>query len=162
MQSMVSCLHLATLSPASLHPEGLCLSLCAAGDAAWESKAFTHPCGFSSNGRYYEPSSMRYNGGYEHATAAAFTEDVTFLFEGLPALQELEMGCYTAHMGDEALSRKLLCDPVGPAVAEPHSTAAPGTARSWLPAPGAGAQWGWGWGSALGAQLLLQAHLSSA
>lgn len=102
------------------------------GDAAWESKAYTHPYGFSRNGRYYEPGSMSFDeDAYKQAFDAAFTEDVTFLFAGLPALQELEMGCYTDMRGDDALSRKLHCSPVVTAAEhlQAHGTAAAGAAH---------------------------------
>lgn len=103
---------------------------CTAGDASREFKAYTHPYGFSHNGRYYEPGCMSGDEEmYEQATAAAFTEDVTFLFAGLPALQELEMGCYTDMRGNAALSRKLLCGPL-PQAAEPHGAASGAAARA--------------------------------
>lgn len=94
-------------------------------------QAYTHPYGFSRNSRHYEPDSIGFDEDmYEQATAAAFTEDVTFLFAGLPALQELEMGCYTdVGRGEEALSRKLRCGPVA-GVAAPHGAASGAAARA--------------------------------
>jgi hypothetical protein len=115
------------------------MCLCPAGDAAWEFKAYENPYGFSRNGRYYEPSSMSFDADYyERSTAAAFTEDVTFLFAGLPALQELEMGCYTSMgRGDDALSRKLHCGPVagrGRGLGPGRTAAAAGAPRQRLTA----------------------------
>lgn len=58
------------------------------GDPAWEWKAFAEPYGFSRHGRYYEPGvTMEDEYGMESGAPAAFTEDMTFLFAGLPALQ---------------------------------------------------------------------------
>jgi hypothetical protein len=93
---------------------GLHVARTRTGDAAWEYKAMTQPYGFSRNGRYYEPridegdSYDDYDEfGMGGAAAAAFTEDVTWLFQGLPSLVDLELGAYTFMRGDEATSRKL-------------------------------------------------------
>lgn len=80
---------------------------------------------------FYDEETYYDEFGIEDAAAGALTEDITFLFEGLPALVHLELGTYTDGRGDEELSRHIECHPIATAAA-PAAAAAAGD--SSLPA----------------------------